>query len=90
MLASRELGPTVFFTVRTVSCTDMANIQAINASMPVQCQAVQDVRRGAHLRPTIATSGIQEVWRGTGLETKHISAVCLVTGCHVVLLNMDD
>lgn len=59
-LAMREPSPFVVFTVRTVSCTDMENIQAINASMPVQCQAVRQVKKGIHLSPTIAKSGIQE------------------------------
>lgn len=48
----------------------MENIQAINASMPVQCQAVQGVEEGgAHLSPTIAKSGIKEVWKSPGIET---------------------
>lgn len=33
-------------TVKPLSCTDMENIQAINASMPVQCQAVPQVETG--------------------------------------------
>lgn len=38
----------VFSTVRAVSYTGMENIQAINASMPVQCQAVHEVERRTH------------------------------------------
>lgn len=39
----------------------MENIQAINASMPVQCQAVPEVEKkgGAHSSPTVAKSGIE-------------------------------
>lgn len=32
-------------SVKSLSCTDMENIQAINASMPVQCQAVPEVEK---------------------------------------------
>lgn len=47
-------------TVKPLSCTGMENIQAINASMPVQCQAVPKVETvgGGYSSPTIATSGI--------------------------------
>lgn len=49
----------ILSTVRTGSCADMENIQAINASMPAQCQAGQRSSGGPILSPTIAKSGIQ-------------------------------
>lgn len=41
------------------SNTGMENIQAIFASMPGQCQAVQEDQRRTPVRPTRAKSGIQ-------------------------------
>lgn len=75
----------------SVLCTDMENIQAINASMSVWCQAVLKVKRRAHIK-----SHYSEKWHLGGLRghwgrqiqapvaEPHISAVCLVTGYQVV------
>lgn len=49
------------------SNTGMENIQAIFASMPGQCQAVQDHQRRNSGRPTRAKSGIQ-------MGTRHVRA----------------
>lgn len=51
------------------SNTDMENIQAILASMPGQCQAVQETQRRSAVRPTRAKSGIQ-----TGIRHVHMQA----------------
>lgn len=69
----------VFSTVRAVSRTGMENIQAINASMPVQCQAVHEIKRRAHNK-----SHYCEKWHSGAVGAERwicdniTSAVCLV------------
>lgn len=61
---------------RMASNTGMENIQAIFASMPGQCQAVQDHQRRNSGRPTRAKSGIQ-------MGTRHVCPCELLKSKHL-------
>lgn len=56
------------------SNTGMENIQAILASMPGQCQAVQKDQRRNTVRPTRAKSGIQTGIRHVPMQAAEILA----------------